>query len=78
MKFKKFKINKKLVFTLLLLVMLAAYEFFFIHPEHVEYWWQNVTAFNVLLGLLSGIGLMKFSKFIGKHWLYRNENYYRD
>jgi len=40
-------------------------------------WWYHVPGFAAFFGFFVCLGLAFFAKALGKHWLERDENYYR-
>jgi hypothetical protein len=40
-------------------------------------WWYHVPGFAAFFGFFVCLGLAFFAKALGKHWLQRDENYYR-
>ena len=62
----------KLVFDALNLPALA--EMF--HADHPHFWFESVPAWGSLYGLASCVAIIVVSKFLGKVWLMRREDYY--
>ena len=62
----------KLVFDALSLPALA--EMFHAHPRH--FWFEWFPAWGSLYGLASCVAIIVLSKFLGKVWLMRREDYY--
>ena len=62
----------KLVFNALNLPVLA--EMFHAHPPH--FWFEWIPAWGSLYGLASCVAIIVVSKFLGKVWLMRREDYY--
>ncbi len=62
----------KLVFEALNLPALA--ERFHTHPPH--FWFEWIPAWGSLYGLASCVAIIVVSKFLGKVWLMRREDYY--
>ena len=44
------------------------------HPPH--FWFERIPAFDSLYGLASCVTIIVVSKFLGKVWLMRREDYY--
>ncbi len=44
--------------------------------EHSHFWFEGVPAFGSLYGLASCVAIIVVSKFLGKVWLMRPEDYY--
>ena len=62
----------KLVFEAINLPALA--EMFHTHPPH--FWFEWIPAWGSLYGLVSCLAIIVVSKFIGRVWLIRREDYY--
>ncbi len=62
----------QLVFDALKLPALA--EMFHVHPRH--FWFEWIPAWGSLYGLGSCVAIIVVSKFLGKVWLMRREDYY--
>lgn len=52
----------------------ALAELFDIHPPH--FWFEWIPAWGSLYGLVSCVAIIVVSKFLGKTWLMRREDYY--
>lgn len=48
----------------------------FLHPEHAHFRFEDLPAWGSLYGLASCIAIIKVSKWLGKLWLMRPEDYY--
>ena len=47
------------------------------HDEHPHHFWiENIPAWGSLYGLVSCVAIIVVSKFLGKVWLMRREDYY--
>ncbi len=46
------------------------------HNGHSHFWFENVPAWGSLYGLASCVAIIVVSKFLGKVWLMRREDYY--
>ncbi len=47
------------------------------HGEHpLHFWFENIPAWGSLYGLVSCVAIIVVSKFLGKVWLMRREDYY--
>ena len=68
--------KKSLLFTLMILALLAGYSFFADLPHHAHEAWQKIPGFYGLLGVGGALVLMGLAKGIGGKLLYRPENYY--
>lgn len=69
---------KDIIIAFLIGIILVLSEIFFVHPHKVHFAWQEIPGFYLLLGIVGGICIMFFAKFLGKVFLYRNDNYYKD
>ena len=49
-------------------------ERFDLHPPH--FWFESIPAWGSLYGLASCVAIIVVSKFLGKAWLMRGEDYY--
>jgi hypothetical protein len=52
----------------------ALAEIFDVHPPH--FWFERIPAWGSLYGLASCVAIIVVSKFLGKVWLMRREEYY--
>ncbi len=48
----------------------------FIFHGHPHFWFEHIPAFGSLYGLASCVAIIVVSKFLGKKWLMRREDYY--
>ena len=46
------------------------------HGEHQGFWFESFPAWGSLYGLISCVAIIVVSKFLGKVWLMRREDYY--
>jgi hypothetical protein len=46
------------------------------HGEPADFWFEDLPAWESLYGLISCVVIITGSKFLGKLWLMRRENYY--
>ena len=46
------------------------------HGDHSYFWFESFPAWGSLYGLASCVAIIVVSKFIGKLWLMRREDYY--
>lgn len=44
--------------------------------DHAHFWFEDLLAWGSLYGLVSCVAIIVVSKFLGKLWLTRPENYY--
>ena len=67
------KIVKKIAYGILVLLILAD----FIIPRHeIHFFGDKITGFWSLFGFISCVLIIVVSKWIGHHWLVRDEDYY--
>lgn len=49
----------------------------FIFPNpHPHFWWQRIPIFNAVFGFLGCFIIILASKWLGRKWLIRDEDYY--
>ena len=61
------------------LAVLASTEFLaprLFHAESADFWFEDLPAWESIYGLISCVVIITGSKFLGKLWLTRRENYY--
>ena len=46
------------------------------HGDHPHFWFESFPAWGSLYGLISCVAIIVVSKFLGKVWLMRQEDYY--
>ena len=44
--------------------------------HHVSYWWHGIIGFDIVYGFAGCIAIVFISKFLGKAFIQRKENYY--
>jgi hypothetical protein len=44
--------------------------------DHAHFWFENLPAWGSLYGFVSCVLIIEISKFVGKLWLMRREDYY--
>lgn len=49
---------------------------FLIPREHVTFFWDGVPGFSAIYGFMACVLIIVVSKFIGKRWLMKPEDYY--
>jgi hypothetical protein len=47
-----------------------------VEPEEAHFWFEDIPAWGALYGFISCVVIIVGSKFLGKLWLMRRENYY--
>lgn len=67
--------NKVLLLSTLLLCLSLIAEVVFAHP-HVYFWWHSLLGFDIIYGFLGCMIIIVVSKFLGKAFLQRKEDYY--
>jgi len=69
----RMKIVKKIAYGILVLLILAD----FIIPRHeIHFFGDKIPGFWSLFGFISCVLIIVVSKWIGHHWLVRDEDYY--
>jgi len=69
----RMKIVKKIAYGMLVLLILAD----FIIPRHeIHFFGDKIPGFWSLFGFISCVLIIVVSKWIGHHWLVRDEDYY--
>lgn len=58
------------------LVVLSLLRWWLGHPHHPEYFWHRLRWFDALYGVIGCLGIVLFSKALGKWFLQRPEDYY--
>ena len=70
---------KKILFVLAgITALTVAAELVWVDTAHAHFVWQKIPSFHLLLGGAGGLLLIAVSKILGKYWLYRPEDYYKD
>jgi hypothetical protein len=46
------------------------------HSEHEHFWFESIPGWGSLYGFVSCVAIIVVSKFLGKVWLMRREDYY--
>lgn len=72
------KKEKLILYTAVLLVLLAAVEFFLIHKHHAVFALENFPGYTAVFGLLATVVLILVSKGIGHSVLMVREDYYEN
>lgn len=67
---KKFKNFSYIILAILVLID------FFIHREHVTFFWDKIPGFSALYGFIACAITIIGSKALGKRWLMKPEDYY--
>ncbi|MFQ5789407.1 MAG: hypothetical protein ACE5JI_02925 [Acidobacteriota bacterium] len=45
---------------------------------HPELWWHEVPTFDLAYGFVGTVAIVLFSKWAGRAWFQKNEDYYED
>lgn len=67
--------NKVLVASGAVLVLSILIELLFVH-HHVHYWWHAFVGFDIIYGFLGCVAIIVVSKFLGKAFIQKKEDYY--
>ena len=67
------KLIRKIAYAILILLILVD---FFIPRNEIHFFGDNITGFWSLYGITSCVLIIIVSKWIGKHFLMRDEDYY--
>lgn len=67
--------NKVLVLSGAVLVLSILIEVLFVH-HHVHYWWHAFVGFDIIYGFLGCVAIIVVSKFLGKAFIQKKEDYY--
>jgi len=70
--------RKDILSAVIICIVLGMMEIFFVHPHEAHFFWQKVPCFFMFLGIMGSIVFMFFAKFLGKVFLYRKTNYYKE
>ncbi|WDT76776.1 MAG: hypothetical protein MPW16_06070 [Candidatus Manganitrophus sp.] len=72
------KKEKLILYTAVLLVLLAVVEFFLVHKHHAVFALENFPGYTAVFGLLATVVLILVSKGIGHSVLMVREDYYEN
>ena len=67
-----------IIFMLALFVSVGADLWFPGEQGHGAFSWSRVAGFFALFGFIGCVAIIIFSKLLGRFWLQREEDYYRD
>jgi len=68
-------VKKVLIFCASALLLTILLEIIFVKHK-TYYWWHEFIGFDIAFGFLGCIVIIKVSKFLGKAFIQRKENYY--
>ena len=51
---------------------------FFVHRDHAIYIWDKIPGWGALYGFVSCVVIILVSKFLGRHGIMQDEDYYND
>ncbi len=72
-----FRIVKKIFYISLILIAIIEITVVYVfHLGHGHFWFENLPAFGTIFGFISCILIIVVSKFLGKKWLMKKEDYY--
>ena len=70
-------VKKILIFCAAALLLTIALEIAFVSHK-TYYWWHEFIGFDIFFGFLGSIVVINVSKFLGRAFIQRKENYYDD
>lgn len=74
---ENFRIAKKIFYVALIIIALTEIAVVYVfHLGHGHFWFENLPAFGTIYGFISCILIIVVSKFLGKKWLMKKEDYY--
>jgi hypothetical protein len=62
--------------SLLFIILAEAAVVHYLHLGHPYFWFEKVPGFSSLYGLLSCVAIILFSKWLGKRFVSKPEDYY--
>ncbi len=71
---KKLMANTRRVAYVAMAILVVAD--FFTHRHHIYFPWDKIPGFSSLYGFISCVVIIVGSKYLGKHWLQKKEDYY--
>lgn len=74
---ERFKILKRIFYISLALIALIEIAVVYVfHLGHGHFWFEDLPAFGSIYGFISCVLIIVVSKFLGKAWLMKKEDYY--
>lgn len=74
---KNFRIAKRIFYiSLVLIALIEIAVVYLFHLGHGHFWFENLPAFGTIYGFVSCVLIIVVSKFLGKKWLMKKEDYY--
>ncbi len=74
---KRFRVVKKIFYiSLILIALIEIAVVYLFHLGHGHFWFENLPAFGTIYGFISCVLIIVVSKFLGKKWLMKKEDYY--
>ncbi len=74
---KRFRKAKRIFYiSLILIVLIEIAVVYVFHLGHGHFWFENLPAFGTIYGFISCVLIIVVSKFLGKKWLMKKEDYY--
>jgi uncharacterized membrane protein len=71
----KMSTKKMLIACVMALLLTVVLEIAFVHHK-IYYPWHGLTGFDIFFGFLGCMAVIAISKFLGKAFIQRKENYY--
>lgn len=69
----RFKVIRAIVFVFMAALIIID---FFMPRHHIYFPWDNIPGFYAVFGLVTCVLIIIFSKWLGKVWLQKKEDYY--
>ena len=67
-----------IIFIVALFVSVGTDLWFLGEQDHGAFSWSHVAGFSALFGFIGCVAIIILSKLLGRFWLQREEDYYRD
>ncbi len=64
------------IFTGIIIIASLVSEFVFLADHHSEHWWSHIPGFYILWGFLGCVCIIFVSKWLGKLFIQKKEDYY--
>jgi hypothetical protein len=70
---ERVKTLKRITYAVMVVLVILD---FLIHRHHEYFFWDKIPGFSSVYGLVSCVLIIVVSKFLGKWWLQKSEDYY--